>query len=309
MNNKIWYSVRKEVKQEIMNTDILCEIIFSDGQEEKAVVALETVFDMMRDFERRFSRFRKDNELFELNQSTQLKVSEDLFAMLTLAKRFHESTQRLFDPSILPILEKEGYKGALPQAARKEKGDFSKLHLDPATRTVTKPADLFIDLGGIGKGYIVDQVALFLKQHFDNFLIDAGGDIFAQGANQKEGYPYWAVEVEHPLESKLPPAILLLNDMAVATSGRNRRHWVKEGKEKHHLINPLLGESAAEDFLTVTVLAPNTTTADIFAKSLFIAGKERGPELAEVWGIPAIFIEASGNVILNQYVQKYVWKA
>ena len=309
MNDNPWYSVRKEVKKEIMNTDILCEIIFPLGQEEEAVAALETVFETMRDFEKRFSRFRKDNELFALNQSTRMEVSEDLFAMLTLAKRFHESTQGLFDPSILSILEKEGYPGAFPESAGQEKGDFSKLHLDAATRTVTKPADLLIDLGGIGKGYIVDQAARFLKQRFDNFLIDAGGDIFVQGTNRKEGYPYWAIGVEQPLGNGQPLAPLLLTDMAVATSGRTRRHWIREGEERHHLIDPRLGKSARQDFLTVTVLADNTATADILAKSLFIAGKERGPALAEAWGIPAIFIETSGNVILNHYVEKYVWQA
>jgi FAD:protein FMN transferase len=309
MKDKTWLSVRKKAEEKIMSTNILCEILSSEDQEEEAVAALETVFEMMRDFEKRFSRFRKDNELFTLNHSARLRVSEDLFAMLTLTKRFHESTQGLFDPSVLSILEKEGYGGAFPQAATEERGDFSKLRLDAATRTVTKPAELLIDLGGIGKGYIVDRATHFLSRRFDNFLIDAGGDIFAKGSNEKEGYPYWAIEVEHPLKDKDPIAILLLKDMAVATSGRNRRHWKKEGEEKHHLIDPALGRSAPGDFLTVTVLAEDTTTADILAKSLFIAGKERGSALAEAWEIPAIFVEADGSYTINQYAKKYVWNA
>jgi thiamine biosynthesis lipoprotein len=287
-----------------MNTDILCEILFRDGEEEKAVAALETVFDVMREFEKRYSRFQENNELYRFNQSTSLVVSPDLFEMLTLAKKFHQKTGGLFNPSILPALEKEGYCGAPLGLTSDAKSDFSLLQLDPLTHTASKPANMKIDLGGIGKGYIVDQAAQFLKNHFDHFLIDAGGDIFLSGSNQKEGYPYWAIEVE---QERGEASLLLLSDMAVATSGRNRRHWVQNGKEKHHLIDPRTETSAVKDFISVTVLAKDTATADALAKSLFIAGREHGPKLAEIWKIPALFREASNKVTHNQYIQPYVW--
>ena len=292
-----------------MNTDVLCEILFQAGEEDHATKRLDEAFALFRDFEQRFSRFQKNNELWALNQSEKLAVSPELFEILTQAKQYYEATAGRFDPSILPLLEQAGYPGASQPHQSTQKRTFAELSLDPATRTVTKPYDLLIDLGGIGKGFIVDRVAKVLGQDFENVIVDAGGDISARGANRKEGYNYWAIEVEHPKERYPSVALLLLSDMAVATSGRNRRHWEKNGQEKHHLIDPHAGESARPDFLSVTVIAPNTTVADVYAKSLFIAGRTEGPALAEQLGLPAIFIESSGSVTINQYAKKYVWQA
>lgn len=291
-----------------MNTDVLCEVQWKEGKEEQPDQVLGTAFAMMRTFANRYSRFKKDNELFRFNHGEQLVVSSELFDILTQAKQFHVSTNALFDPSILTALENEGYRGAGYASSPLSVPQFSELKLDPESRTVSKPKGLFIDLGGIGKGYIVDQVATFLSRHFDNFLIDAGGDIFVKGVNKKDDYSYWAIEVEHPLSPE-PAALLLLSNMAVATSGRNRRHWQKEGQEKHHIIDPRTKKSAAPDFLSVTVIAKNTVTADVLAKTLFIAGAQEGPRLAALWNIPAIFIAQTGEVTINHHAQTYVWKA
>lgn len=304
-----WYSFRQEAHRKIMNTDILCEIDFHDGQEELAVRNLEELFLNMERFEERYSRFKKDNLLWQWNHSQSMKVDAEFFELLAATQYFYRQTGGLFDPSILPVLEKEGYTGAPYQPQNVRTSAFSTLSLDRPTLTTKKPLDLLVDLGGIGKGYVVDQEAKRLDQHFDNFLIDAGGDIYARGVNQKEGYPYWAVAVEHPLPDHESSALLLLSDMAVATSGRNRRHWKKDGEEKHHLINPLSERSAQGDYLSVTVIAGSTVAADVLAKWLFIAGREQAPLLAERFRIPAIFVTDDGTVTLNHFAQAYVWKA
>ncbi len=292
-----------------MNTNILCEIIFPEGQESEAHRCMEEVFAMMRTFEARYSRFKTENELYQFNKNDQSVVSPELFDILTRAQYFHTFTHGLFDPSILPALVQEGYTGADHSLPSKEKALFSELVLHQETLTVLKPKNLLVDLGGIGKGYIVDAVATFLALHFENFLIDAGGDIYVRGSNMKEGYPYWAIDVEHPTRANESVALLLLNDTAVATSGRNRRHWKKDGEEKHHIIDPRTQRSASLDYQSVTVIAKDTVTADILAKTLFIAGKEQAPLLAEQWNIPALFVEHEGSITINHQAEAYVWKA
>ena len=311
MKAKTWYSLRQETSKKIMNTDILCEVMYSAGQKNKAEKCLEEAFAMMRKFEIRYSRFKKNNELWKLNQSTERTVSQELFNILSGSQYFYSLTDGLFDPSILPALEKEGYASTPynDTASTPRKKTLSQLHLDSSALTAIKPRDLFIDLGGIGKGYIVDQVTAYLSLHFDNFIIDAGGDIYARGTNKKEDYPYWVVEIEHPDAENTPVALLLLKDMAVATSGRNRRHWIKDQQNKHHIIDPRTNKSASPDFLSVTVIAASTISADVLAKFLFIAGREKAYLLAEKFRIPAIFIESRKNISINHYAEPYVWKA
>lgn len=306
-----WERATKTVRGEIMKTDIFCEILYEGtSAETTALSTLEDVFQLFRDFEKRYSRFIRDNELWNFNESVGGKISEELFAILEQALYYHTSTEKIFDPSILPSLEQAGYTGAYSnQEDRGAKIPFSALRLDRATLTATKPQELKIDLGGIGKGFIVDRVADFLGKRFGNFIIDAGGDIYAKGINQKEKYPYWAIDIEHPREHEKTIALLTLSNMAVATSGRNRRHWQKDGAEKHHIIDPRTGTSAVDDFLSVTVIAENTTQADVLAKTLFISGKEKGQAMAETLKIPAVFIHKDTSVIINHYAENYVWKS
>lgn len=303
-----WKSVRKEVSGEIMKTDVLCEILCDKTDEALANVCLEQAFGMFRDFEARYSRFLRNNDLWRFNVGETTVLSEELFDIVRLAKKYHEATRGIFDPSILSAMETEGYRGVYAEHVVEKAGDFSELVLNESARTVLKPKGLMIDLGGIGKGYVVDKVARFLGERFEHFLVDAGGDLFASGTNRKEGYDYWAIDVEDPTHSGKSVALLLLKDMAVATSGRNRRHWIKDGREKHHIVDPITQESASSDFLSVTVVAANTVEADVLAKTFFIAGKEKGIRMAETSGVPALFIDKQGNIIHNQFIEPYVWK-
>lgn len=291
-----------------MNTDILCEIGFLPKDRALTERSLKQVFVLLREFESRYSRFREGNELWDFNHSESMPLSREFYDILSCAKYFHALTDGRFDPSILPALTEEGYRGA----DYENHSSPSRLHdlsLDSKTLAAIKPRDLFVDLGGIGKGYIVDQIAAYLGKHHANFLMDAGGDIYARGGNQKEGYDYWAIEVEHPFPNHEPAALLLLQNMAVATSGRNRRTWMKNGTMKHHLIDPTTGKSAITDLMTVTVVAPSTVAADIWAKTLCIAGKKAGVKLAEDKLIPALFIDEQGAVTMTPQLENYVWKA
>ncbi len=308
-----WISVKKEILGAIMKTDIACEIVCDPSEAAVAESFLRDTFDMFRDFESRYSRFVRDNDLWRLNMAENTTVSPELFDILSQAKRYHAETRGVFDPSVLPLLESFGYAGAYADQVSEVRGRLDEMLLEEKSLTVTKPKGLMIDLGGIGKGYIVDKVARFLGERFENFLVDAGGDMVLRGVNRKEGYKYWAIDVERP--EMLDPGVvgrsqmtLLLNDEAVATSGRNRRHWLNKGRSRHHIIDPSTKESASEELLSVTVVATTATEADVFAKTFFILGKERGMSLSESVRMPAIFSDSSGGVECNHFMEPYVWK-
>jgi thiamine biosynthesis lipoprotein len=61
------------------------------------------------------------------------------------------------------------------------------VRLDPVRRTVTLPPGRRLDLGGIAKGWTVDRAAARLRP-FRDFAVDAGGDLYAGGA-QADGSP------------------------------------------------------------------------------------------------------------------------
>ena len=304
-----WIRVRKEELGTIMKTDIICEISCLFHEKSKAETLLNEAFEMFRDFEKRYSRFIQGNELWQFNVSEEKVLSAEFIALLKQSHYYYAQTKGIFNPSILPVLESSGYVGAYGEYASQSRGDFSQLSINKETGFIKKPKDLFIDLGGIGKGFIVDKVTVFLGQHFENFFVDAGGDMALRGVNKTDNYSYWAIDLEHPLRTEESALLLVLTNVSVATSGRNRRHWIRQGETKHHIIDPRTEAHASLDLLSVTVIGKDTVYADVFAKTLFILGKEKGMLMADALEIPVIFIDKDGTVTRNHFVETYVWKA
>ncbi len=311
--------IGKEVHQEIMATDIYVGVLGDEKKISMIEKDIDECFDLFRNFETRFSRFQQNNELSVLNsrQESTFSISPDLMEMLVLAKTYHERTGGIFDITMLPLLEQEGYtKSALqgfthePQTQLKPSiVGIEKVLLDPERLSVTKPLELRIDLGGLGKGFIVDQVAAILKKKgYTDFLVDAGGDLFAAGQDLKHGYPWWAIDVEIPGKSQQDSPSLMLSYVGVATSGTNRRHWTKDGQTKHHLIDVRSGKSAETTIQTVTVVAPTVVEADIWAKSLLILGVTLGYEKARELSIPALFVDHNNKITLTPALEPYLWK-
>ncbi len=313
------HSVEKEIKGEIMSTDIFVRIESDTHSEEALQSDLDRCFDMFCDFEARFSRFKQTSELsvFNDNHTKKEHVSEEFFHLLEKSGEYHLFTEGLFNPTILPALEKEGYvksrhEGFIsPDTLHTNDSpilSLDNIEMDRDTLTIdTHGARL--DFGGIGKGYIVDRIALFLRsQGYYNFFIDAGGDLYAAGKNQEKQYPYWAVDIENPKYPDHPSATLMLSDKAATTSGINRRHWINGMNMKHHIIDPRTGKSAKTDLVTVTVVAHETALADVLAKSILILGRDAGEEFARRKNIAALLADADGKATTTPELDKYLWK-
>ena len=205
-------------------------------------------------------------------------------------------------------MEKIGYKGSHLPAVSEAKGLFSQLIFDKEKKTIQKPKDLFIDLGGIGKGYIVDKVADELSKKYRNGIVDAGGDMRVFGGDKEQNLDSFAIDVENSFDMMKTLTTIMLSDCSVATSGINRRQWHYEGEDHHHIIDPAREGSARTNVVQVTVIASRTIEADVFAKTLLILGLENGLAFAEEKNIPALFVSKDKKVISNPLFQKYEWK-
>lgn len=302
-------TIERRVDGEIMGTDVLMRIASRDASKEAMETALDQGFRSMREFANRFSRFHQGNELWQFNESEGGTVSDELFDLLTRASGHFRKSGGRIDPSILPALEADGYRGAYAGEVPSGKDDFTTLVLDPANRTAYKPRDLKLDFGGFGKGYIVDRVTNELARHYPHVLVDAGGDIAVRGSDVGRGEAVWIIDIEHPTTRESSGSLLRLSDEAVATSGKNRRTWKIDGRTKHHLIDPATGTSSASDLLSVTVIAPDCEAADVLAKTLFLMGKKQALEIAEHEEIPMIIFDEHGDQTINRFAQPYVYAA
>lgn len=258
-----------------------------------------------------FSRFDAGSELSKLNNSLGKKtpVSDDMLEAIQKCLDFYEISEGYFDPRILETLEKIGYAKSFfsPEFGREMGGEvtlennFPPLEEDVILNKEEKTILLKkrIDLSGIAKGLTVDKVSGYLqKNNCQNFLVDAGGDMFGQGADEKGNH--WTIDVEGADEKTL----FRLEDEGIATSGIGRRKWSQGGKRFHHLVNPKKPEEFSFGLRTVTVIAPEAAEADALAKTLFLMGKEKGLAFAEEKNIKALFLDYKGNTYLSGKIKE-----
>ena len=303
-----------------MNTSIL---LAAEG-EELAIAGLQAARALIESSELRFSRFLVDSELSMLNRSTGhwFPVSDDLLELITLSLRYFAETEGLFDPSILPDLKRVGYDRSMELLIAQEKvGDsrtprtvrpsFSSIEIDLSGRRVRLPQSVELDLGGIAKGWIVEQASNLLRTYSSTCAVSAGGDIkftgFPEGGK-------WRVELEDPRDPEKIKTVLFVDQSTVVTSSITKRTWNQGGLVRHHLIDPRTGEPAVTNWLSVTVIAPEITDAEVYAKALLIGGEIEAKRLMiHNPGLAYISVDLDGNIsgsiigleYLNDYHYEY----
>jgi FAD:protein FMN transferase len=250
--------------------------------------ALRAVQDEFARLEALLSRFRPDSELSRLNRERSIDASPELRELVELGLEARERTGGRFDPTLHDALVAAGYDRTFDRLA-----DDGAETPPPAgggevsvsgTRVVLGP-NASLDLGGIAKGYAADRCAARLAAH-GPALVNAGGDLVVSGP-RADGP--WTVAVDLPERA----LTLALERGGLATSGRDRRRWRRDGEERHHLIDPRTLRPADGGPVSVTVAASSATAAEVAAKALFLArDAEREAQLA---GTSAVIVRDDGE--------------
>ncbi len=254
-----------------------------------ATRASDAAFDRIAKLDNIMSDFRPTSELMRLSDQAggpRVKVSDDLFRVLSAAQDLALQSDGAFDITVGPVvrvwrLARLQHKVPDPRslASALELVGYEKLRLDAKARTaqLIKPG-MVLDLGAIGKGYAADEALEVLKRlGIRRALVSAGGDIAA--SNSPPGKKGWLIGVA-PLESldKPPTRFLLLQNSAVSTSGDAERHLDVGGVRYSHIVNPktgmgLIGHSS------VTTVARKGILSDGLATAVSVLGPKKGLDL------------------------------
>ncbi len=184
--------------------------------------------------------------------------------------------------------------------------DYRRVDLDQAGGRVRIGKEQQMGLGGIAKGYIVDKAAQALARGgVQSFLVRAGGDLY--GAGRKPNGSPWVSGVQDPRAAQGQFfAVIELTDHAFSTAGDYARSFVVNGKRYHHIIDPKTGYPATA-CRSVTIWAPDATTADGVDDAVFILGPERGLALVEsLPGVGAVIVDDQNRVFISARVKDKV---
>jgi thiamine biosynthesis lipoprotein len=267
-------------------------ILYSEDADQ-AEEAAELVFDRFEALNQILSDYDSDSEIRRACRTAGtgewFAMSDDLWTILRQSREFTEKTGGAFDPTVGPVItlwRRSRRLRELPPPERLEKAaalvgnELWKLNADE--RSVEFSVDrMRLDLGGIAKGFAIDQACEILRQQgLECFLVDAGGDLRVGRA--PPGETGWVVGIA-PLEKDAPPqCYLLVENAAVASSGDTWQYVEIEGVRYSHIVDPRTGMALTERRL-VTVLASDATTADVLASAVSVLGARKGIAMVENW--------------------------
>jgi FAD:protein FMN transferase len=244
------------------------------------------------------SDYEEDSELSRLSRGAPhaeaVKVSDDLWYVLSRAQQLSKATDGAFDITVGPLVQlwrrarrqKELPRPDLLQRALAATG-YQALALDAERQTarLTKP-NMRLDLGGIGIGYAVDNAMKVLKQHgIRSAMIDASGDIAV--SELPPGRKGWIIGLSPVAAGKSKRFVSLVN--AALTSTSDEAQYVEiDGVRYSHIVDPKTGLGLT-DRSSATVIAPDCTTADSFDTAITVMGPDKGLKLVEATsGVEAI---------------------
>lgn len=292
--------------------------------EAKAEAAAKAAYERFAELEQVMSDYRPSSEINDVCRRAAygpVKVSDDLWRVLSKSLEIAKASGGAFDPTVGPLvaLWRESRRTlALPTPAQieaaKAKVGWKFIELDPKKRTVfIKKLGVKIDFGGIAKGDACDQAILVLKKNgIRSAMVEAGGDIkVSEPPPRTKG---WAIGIANapPAEAKdasaapsaeaiarnlastggaveasLPP--LLLANRAISTSGDAEQFVEIGGVRYSHIVDPKTGLGLTSR-LQATAIARDGLLSDPLATALCVLGEEKSRKLLRKYGVNAIFV-------------------
>ena len=258
----------------------------------------KTVVDAFALIIRQMSHWDPTSELCRFNQApagTWLSVSAEFGQVLQRALVIARDSHGCCVPTLGKIVDLHGFGPIEASDCRptdqelaqaKQHADWSRLRFDTTTGRAFQPGCCQLDLSSIAKGYAVDLAARdLLELGLRDFVLELGGELRGHGC-KPDGLP-WFITIDTPPD--LPETTVALCGISLATSGDSLRRRNVGESEISHLIDPHTGESTIGSVLSVSVISTDCIDADAWATALYVAGPQRGPELAESQKLTAIF--------------------
>jgi thiamine biosynthesis lipoprotein len=277
-----------------------CEIqLFAKSREGARRAAEAAVADIAR-LEARYSRYRADSFLSEINriaaEGGSVTVDDETAGLLNYAATCHEQSGGLFD--ITSGLLRSAWRfdsGALPAQSLIDdllaKVGWDKVVWEPPVLEFPLPG-MEIDFGGVVKEYAADRAAGLCRSAGIRYgMINLGGDIKSIGP-RADGSP-WRIGIRHPRQKEGLLRTVALSGGAMASSGDYERCLTIGGVRYGHILNPCTGWPAGH-LASVTVIADFCVVAGSASTIAMLKGED-GPAWLESLGLPHLWVDVNGE--------------
>lgn len=267
---------------------------------------LDQCMEMCRSYEQLLSAHIETSEISAVNHAKgqPVTVSEETAELIELGYQYGVLSGGLFDITIAPASSlwdfHDGDNAHIPDAEELSEAvshiDYRCIRVDGCTVTLADP-EAAIDLGGIAKGYIADQIKKYLEDEgVEHALINLGGNMLAVGGRY-DGTDF-QIGIQKPFaETGTVLASVAISGKSVVSSGNYERYFEQDGEIYHHILDPATGYPADTGLNQVTIISDSSAQGDALSTTCFLLGLDKGMELIQsLDGVEAVFVTSDMKV-------------
>lgn len=254
-----------------------CEILIRSDSLEVVEELAELACNETARIEQKYSRYRNDNIVHDINSANGRAVSIDSETkqLLDYAGNCYKISDGLFDITSGILRKCWSFKGDEVNPDQKQIDTLLKLvgwdkvQLDDSN--ITLQPGMEIDIGGFGKEYAVDKVTQMLFDESQcSVMVNFGGDIMIR--NAADDNEPWSVGIANPEDPDVPLGLIEISKGAVTTSGVSYRYCYVNGKRLSHVLNPKTGWPVEGAPRSVTVVADFCLEAGMLSTLAMLSG-------------------------------------
>lgn len=241
-------------------------------------------------------------DISESDAFEKIEVSKDFINIYKRTAIYNKMSSGAYDPTTITVASLYGFPDKMfhmpsdkeIETAKKSAGLDKIVFKDGAFSKLFD--DTLIDVSANSKGYIVDETVKFMKKAgFENFIVNAGGDVYVSGL--KYGETPYKIYIEEPEKENGIANIIKLTNKAVATSGNYERFFINdEGKRITHIFDGRTFTSS-NNYKSVSVIADTTEMADGLATMYFLISIEEIKNHCQSLNTPVFLITLDNRKI------------
>lgn len=288
------------------DTVVDIEVDAPEGIAEKALAGCR---ELCSSYEHLLSRFDETGPLWRLNHAggKHVELPEELARFLETALGYCERSKGRFDITMGSVCRLwDFHEGIVPSegdvASALRHVGWNGVHVE-GNRAWLEDPQAWIDLGGIAKGYIADQLVGYLRScGVERAIVNLGGNVYALGS-KSDDRP-WRIGIRAPRrdgdDAKKPVAVVEVRDKSVVTSGTYERAFTRNGVVYHHILDPQTGFPVGTDLVSATVVSDLSIDGDGYSTTLLTLGREGALRFArEHPEIEVVLVTKDGEVVFS----------
>ena len=307
------------VSKEGFYLDTVCKISIydmdGDLDKEKAEAAINKAYKRCRELENTLSNTIESSEVSQINSAggKWVTVGKDTLKVVKAGVKYGELSDGDFDITIGSVSGLWDFQSENPVVPEQSKitealkhVNYKNIQFDGNKIRIIDP-EAKLDLGGIAKGYVADELTTLLeKEGVTSAVINLGGNISTIGS-KPDGSPF-IIGIEKPYTDRTEIiGTTTADNQTVVTSGIYERQFQQNGKIYHHVLSSKTGYPAETQLEAVSLVAKKGRSMDIDAMSTIclMKGVDGGKAfIKKQKGVEAVF-SAQGKEVAKTKGMKF----